>query len=121
MATDQRTAAPTPSNDLSGVPFHTLDLSATSACLEVEPEFGLSSGEAAKRLSRHGRNVIEEKRRRSVLAMLLGQFADFMILVLIGAAVISGVVGDVKDTVVIVAIVVVNAAVGFIQEFRAER
>ena len=53
--------------------------------------------------------------------MLLAQFTDFMILLLIAAAVVSGFVGDAEDTVVILGIVVLNAAVGFVQEFRAER
>jgi Ca2+-transporting ATPase len=53
--------------------------------------------------------------------MLLAQFTDFMIVLLIAAAVVSGFIGDVEDTTVILAIVVLNATVGFAQEFRAER
>ena len=53
--------------------------------------------------------------------MLLAQFTDFMILLLIAAAIVSGFIGEAEDTVVILGIVVLNAAVGFVQEFRAER
>jgi len=55
------------------------------------------------------------------LAMFLDQFKDFMILVLIGAAFISGLIGDVTDTIAIAVIVVLNATIGFVQEYRAER
>jgi Ca2+-transporting ATPase len=82
---------------------------------------GLSSEEAARRLSEHGPNVIVESARRSWLALLGAQFLDVPILVLLGAAVISAVIGDAVDTVVILAIVVLNAVIGFSQEWRAER
>ena len=53
--------------------------------------------------------------------MLLAQFTDFMILLLVAAAIVSGLVGEVEDTIVILGIVVLNAVVGFVQEFRADR
>jgi len=89
--------------------------------LAVEPARGLRSDEATRRLQQHGANVLAEGRRRGPLRMLAAQFADFMILVLIAAALIAGAIGDLSDTLVIVAIVVLNAIVGFVQEYRAER
>jgi P-type Ca2+ transporter type 2C len=84
------------------------------------PETGLSAEEARQRLVTHGPNSFDLKERRKPLGILLGQFADFMILVLIAAAIISGIIGDLKDTVVIGVIVVLNGIIGFVQEYRAE-
>jgi Ca2+-transporting ATPase len=89
--------------------------------LGVPREVGLAPDEAARRAAQSGPNVIRERASRSPFAMLLGQFKDFMILVLLVAAVISAIIGDAKDTLAIVVIVVLNAVVGFAQEFRAER
>jgi P-type Ca2+ transporter type 2C len=93
---------------------------------EVFEEFrtspgGISSQEAALRLEKYGPNELKEKRKRIPLMMFLGQFKDFMILVLIAAAVISGFIGELSDTAAIVVIVVLNAVVGFVQEYRAEK
>ncbi|HRX89228.1 MAG TPA: cation-translocating P-type ATPase [Steroidobacteraceae bacterium] len=82
---------------------------------------GLSAAEVARRRATHGRNVLRESAGRSPLAILLAQFADFMILVLLAAAVVSGLIGDLTDTIIIIAIVVLNAVIGFSQELRAER
>ncbi|GAB4513872.1 MAG: cation-translocating P-type ATPase [Sulfuricaulis sp.] len=82
---------------------------------------GLSQDEARRRQEQYGTNEIHEGRRRGLLAMLLGQFTDFMILVLIAAAIVSGLIGDLVDTLAIVAIVLLNAVIGFVQEYRAER
>jgi Ca2+-transporting ATPase len=71
---------------------------------------GLSQEESAKRRLEHGLNVLDEAPPRSHLALFVAQFADYMILVLLGAALIAGLIGDVADTLVIVAIVVLNAA-----------
>ncbi len=90
------------------------------ALLETSPE-GLGSAEAARRLAAHGPNAIIEGKPRSVAGLLGAQFLDVPILVLVGAAVIAGFIGDAVDTVVILAIVVLNAAIGFSQELRAER
>lgn len=82
---------------------------------------GLSGAEAGQRLSRHGANAIPEKKRRSLLALLLSQFGDFMILVLLAAALISGLVGEPADAIAILVIVLLNALVGAVQALRAER
>ncbi len=82
---------------------------------------GLSASEAGLRFEHHGPNELVEKRKRTPFMMFLDQFKDFMILVLLAAAVISGFIGEVSDTAAIIVIVVLNAMVGFIQEYRAEK
>jgi len=82
---------------------------------------GLSHAEVQRRQARHGPNVLDEAPPRSPLTLFLAQFADFMILVLLAAAVVSGLVGDLTDTLVIVAIVLLNAGLGFAQEWRAAK
>ncbi len=82
---------------------------------------GLSSNEARKRLLEYGTNEIKETAKRTPLGMLLDQFKDFMIIILIVAAVISGLLGEVADTIAIVVIVILNAIMGFVQEYRAEK
>ena len=82
---------------------------------------GLTAAEARQRRALHGPNVIAEAPPRSAVALFLAQFADFMVLVLIAAALISGMIGDLTDTIVIVAILLLNAVIGFAQEYRAEQ
>jgi len=82
---------------------------------------GLSSEEAEKRLQEYGPNELKEKKKKTVFMMFLDQFKDFMIIVLMAAAVISGIIGEPSDTIAIVVIVVLNAVIGFVQEYRAEK
>ncbi|MDO8721789.1 MAG: cation-translocating P-type ATPase [Syntrophales bacterium] len=82
---------------------------------------GLSAEEAGRRLAKYGPNELQEKKKKTALAMFLGQFTDFMILVLMAAAIISGFIGEPADTIAIIVIVVLNAIIGFVQEYRAER
>ena len=107
--------------DYSKHPWHTLSAAETAQRLESDLQSGLSASDAAKRLAQFGANELEEKRARSPWRMLLDQFSDFMIIVLIVAAIIYGIVGDLGDTIAIVVIVILNAVIGFIQEYRAER
>jgi Ca2+-transporting ATPase len=100
--------------------WHRQSAAEVLAALESSKE-GLSGEEASRRLAEHGPNVIVEGGRRSWLALLGSQFLDVPILVLLGAAAISAFIGDAVDTIVILAIVVLNAIIGFSQELRAER
>ena len=85
------------------------------------PVTGLSVQQAQQRLAEYGPNSIPEQQHRSLFAMLLAQFADFMILVLLAAALISGFIGEPQDTIAILVIVILNAIIGAVQEYRAER
>jgi Ca2+-transporting ATPase len=82
---------------------------------------GLSVPEAGNRLSVDGPNELKEGKRISPLQILLGQFKSLIIWILIGAGVISGVLGEVVDAIAILAIVMLNAVIGFYQEFKAEK
>ncbi|MHB8840498.1 MAG: cation-translocating P-type ATPase [Candidatus Aquicultor sp.] len=82
---------------------------------------GISSEEARRRLERVGRNELTTKRQKTPFELLLDQFKDFMIIVLIIAAIVSSLIGEAADALAILVILVLNAAIGFVQEYRAER
>lgn len=102
-------------------PWHCQTVDAVLDRLGTDPAQGLEHDEAARRLSRYGPNRLAEARARGPWRMLAAQFADLMIVLLIGAALIAVWVGETADAVVILAILVANAAIGFAQEYRAER
>jgi len=101
--------------------WHILSLEDAAKRLAVDLTIGLSGEEVAGRSKQYGFNEILERPPRSPWRMLLDQFTDFMILVLIGAAAISGIIGEPVDALAIVVIVLLNGAIGFVQEYRAER
>ena len=83
---------------------------------------GLSEAEARERLEEIGPNELEEKKGRSPFKIFVSQFNDFMIWILIAAALISGIViREVTDAIVILVILVINSVLGFVQEYRAEK
>jgi Ca2+-transporting ATPase len=91
------------------------------ACLGTTPD-GLTPEEAARRLAEIGPNELPEGEKHTLLSMIVGQFTDFLILLLIGAAIISGpLLREWADTIAIVVIVLLNAVIGVFQEYRAER
>jgi len=89
--------------------------------LETNRDSGLSADEAAGRSRRYGRNELQEKSGRTPWQILREQFTSTMALILITAAVVSGLAGSMKDAATIFAIVVLFALLGFFQDFRAER
>ncbi len=100
--------------------WHQKNREETSRDLETSVH-GLSTAAAEERFRRYGPNELAPHRKKTLVKMFLNQFADFMILVLIAAAIVSGVIGDVTDTLAIIVIVVLNAVIGFVQEYRAEK
>ncbi|MBI4813469.1 MAG: HAD-IC family P-type ATPase, partial [Methanobacterium sp.] len=82
---------------------------------------GLSSSEAQKRLLEHGKNELIEEKKAGPIQIFFGQFKDILILILLIAAVAAYFVGDSLDAIVILIVVIINAVVGFIQEYRAEK
>ena len=82
---------------------------------------GLHQSVAEERLLENGRNELVEKKKKPTWLIFINQFNDVMILILLTAAVISIVIGHLKDAVVILIIVLLNAIIGFIQEYRAEK
>ncbi|CDM68774.1 calcium-translocating P-type ATPase, PMCA-type [Clostridium bornimense] len=84
-------------------------------------EKGLTTAEAEKKLKECGHNVLEVSKRKSAIGMFLAQFNDFIIWVLIGATILSGLMGEVADAVTIIIIVIMNAILGFVQEFKTEK
>ena len=88
-----------------------------------EREFtrGLSTREAEKRQMSYGLNELKHNKKKSPFLIFLSQFNDFITWVLIGATIISGIMGDVADAITILIIVFVNAILGFIQEFKTEK
>lgn len=100
--------------------WHTLDITAVLAEMDSTVN-GLSGKRVSEAMAKFGPNELTEKKKKPAWVIMLSQFKDFMIIVLITAAVISGIAGDLVDTVIILVIVLLNAIVGFVQEYRAER
>ena len=101
--------------------WHALEPGAAADRLGVDPLIGLSGVVAGERLRSCGPNALAEPPRRSRILLFLEQFRSLLAYVLAGTAVLAAVVGDAKDSIVIVVVLVVNAGIGFVQVNRAER
>jgi len=102
------------------VAWHALTVDAAIERLQADGEQGLSEAEAEERLHRYGPNRLPQVRKRGALVRFLLQFHNLLIYVLLAAGITTALLGDYVDTAVIVAVVVLNALIGFIQEGKAE-
>jgi Ca2+-transporting ATPase len=89
--------------------------------LQSDSETGLSKAEAQKRLAQYGPNELVERGKKSPFVIFLSQFKEVMVIVLLIAALVSAFLGEFTEVIVILAIVVLNAILGFTQEYRAEQ
>ena len=102
------------------LPYHSIG---ADECIEKlnSSENGLQKEEVNKRFEQFGPNELEEKEQTSVLQLIIKQFKDFLVLILIIAAVIAFLSGKMIDVYVIIGVIIVNAAIGFFQEYKAEK
>jgi Ca2+-transporting ATPase len=120
----------------SATTWHSLEVEKSLELLGSDPDAGLTAREAQERLERYGTNELQETGGRSAWKILLDQFTNIMLLMLIGVAIVSGILDVVKlnqpgvdsgdgipfkDTIAIMAIVILNGILGYLQESRAEK
>ena len=101
--------------------WHTLSVDRTVEALDTDPDSGLSDEEVKERLLRFGPNKLAEGKPRSALSIFIDQFKDLIIWVLIVAGIVSGALGEWLDSGAILIIVILNAVLGLVQEYRAEK
>lgn len=122
MATDRRPddrALRPPASRTTTPEWCRLSTADAAGRLGVEPSTGLSEVEAADRLEHHGPNRLDEPEPRPAWRRFLDQFDNVLVYILVGAAVLSAAVGDLKDPIVIGIVLLVNAVLGYVQEAKA--
>lgn len=101
--------------------WHNQSIPEVASFLATDVEQGLADKEVAARLARYGPNKLRNGKRFSALVIFVSQFKNLVIWVLIGAAAVSAALGEIIDGIAIITIVILNAVIGFIQEYRAEK
>ena len=101
-------------------PYYSVEVEKSFELLKSSKK-GLSNNEVQKRLGQFGENKLPEKGKKSIWKLLFKQFKDFLVLILAIAAIISWLTGHMVDVYVIIGVIIVNAAIGFFQEFKAEK
>jgi len=102
-------------------PIYSESAEAVAGRLDTDLRSGLRPDQVVQRLREHGPNVLQRVGARSWYRVLLSQFADFLILILLIAALVSAAIGQLGDALTILAVVILNGCLGFVQEWRAER
>ncbi|MHA2102927.1 MAG: cation-translocating P-type ATPase [Candidatus Hodarchaeales archaeon] len=102
-------------------PFYSLTVEQIFQKFETSLETGLTQDEHGKRLEKYGENKLVQFGKESAFTLLINQFKDFLILILIGAVIISAISGEVVDMIAILAILLMNGFLGFYQEYKAEK
>ena len=105
----------------SGVAPHAQTFDELAVQLDIRLDMGLSAEQVSQRKAQHGPNQLAEAPPRSPWRVFLAQFKSILIMILIGAATLAALIGNTKDALVILAVVLINATVGFYQEYRAEQ
>ncbi len=105
---------------MESVQWHTLPSEQVETKLETNQAQGLDSSEIDRRLEQYGRNELTQTGRKTLLYMFMQQFKNFMVIILVIAASLSGLLGELKDAIIIMMIVILNAVLGVIQENKAE-
>jgi len=103
------------------IPWHSMDAGTVLQQLGSFADSGLTTEAAADRLAEHGFNELQQDTGVSAIALFMNQFKNTLILILLVAIGLSAAVGEVLDAVLILAIVVFCAVLGFVQEYRADR
>lgn len=101
--------------------FHSLSARETAEKLETDPEKGISESEIKERKEKYGENKLPEKGKKTAFKIFVEQFKDFLIFILVIAAAISWYVGEMADVYIIAGVILFNAIMGFVQEYRAEK
>src|SRR3972149_2703622 len=102
-------------NKITDIPWHTMQIDEVIGNLVTNVNTGLNLTEVEDRLKKYGHNQLEEKEGVSPIMLFLSQFNDFIVWVLIAAAIVSGFMGEWIDAMAIIAIVIINAIIGFNQ------
>ena len=101
--------------------WYSFTIDETVEKLAADLNNGLSTEEAVQRQARYGSNELVERGTKPPWRILLDQFKEIMVIILIIAAIVSGILGEYVEVIVILAIVILNAILGFVQEYRAEQ
>ncbi len=101
--------------------WYNKSIRAVSEELSADVKEGLAKEEIAGRLEKYGYNELKEKEKESIWVKIGKQLKDFLVITLIVASIVSGMVGEISDAIVIIAIVIVNAVLGVVQEAKRRK